>query len=528
MTLVCVSIALQIVLDFPLGLFAIGVLAIVVLPLTLPTTRKWLREDGLSWRLPFPPWQSRSRISPYEPTSQTRAELHRLVWAAWRQVGLVWVAVFAAVLVGAVVWFFRAHLLANANLELVLVLAVAYAWPVLLGGLLFAPEQAGVRRRFFQERGVRASRLWWQRQMLGLIVLATPMAIAWLVTGMEPRDWSASLTAEVRQAYLSYCVVAYAAAQMCSLFISSLLVSLASSAMLAAAVGLWCAFAGRLGLPIWLAAGIPAAGLWTASRLRAPSWLLEWDKPRHWLPSVATLGVAACALVSAFTLFRIYEIPKVSPGFDVEAFTQQAAEQFVPQAAFVIQRSCEQIFSVADGVNSPTTSISEPCKLSNNRRSSGSKYRCRFLPPSRRGSASMKAYWTTSFAPPSRKPTDCSPLKIGIRIPLPVPVAPTASATCSSREPGSSKVRGISKPHGRRTRMHCGYVRSFGGILGTRIGWSPIFKKDSHWRTFSFGQRTLDKKLIVSTERSSGSRRTGENNRRGKQRFRPSMRCFAL
>ncbi len=292
--------------------------------------------------------RGRSRISGYERASSFRVELHRLVWAAWRQVGLVWIAVFAAVFAGAVVWFFRAHLLANANLELVLVLAVAYAWPVLLGGLLFVPEQVGARRRFFQERGVCASRLWWQRQLLGLIVLATPLAIAWLVTGMEPRDWSARLTAEIRQAYLSYCVVAYAAAQMCSLFVSSLLVSLASSALLATAVGLWCAFAGRLGLPIWLAAGIPAAGLWTASRLRAPSWLLEWDKPRHWLPSVATLGVAACALVSAFMLFRIYEIPKVSPGFDVEAFAQRAAEQFVPQAAFTIQRRCEQISSVAD------------------------------------------------------------------------------------------------------------------------------------------------------------------------------------
>ena len=197
-------------------------------------------------------------------------------------------------------------------------------WPLLIGATLFAGDQSGRSYRFFAERSVSQRQLWWQRQVIGLVMCAITLAITLppvreLASHLRTNGEDFPLVA----GYVSYCVLAYSVGQLASLCLRSPLLSLTITGVVALPLLAWCFLATWFRLPWWLAAALPAVGLWTASRLRVGSWMLDRDQPRHWLAPVAALLAAALVTVGSFYLYRVYSIPWVEPIADAAQVVQQ-------------------------------------------------------------------------------------------------------------------------------------------------------------------------------------------------------------
>jgi hypothetical protein len=72
---------------------------------------------------------------------------------------------------------------------------------------------------------------------------------------------------------------------------------------------------------LWSVAPIPLALLF-ATWLRAPDWILERNTWRGWLRVGAALALPLVALLTAVPLYRVYQIPDVSPGFSPDEYAR--------------------------------------------------------------------------------------------------------------------------------------------------------------------------------------------------------------
>ncbi len=123
---------------------------------------------------------------------------------------------------------------------------------------------------------------------------------------------------------VGYLVVAYAAGQLCSILLrSGILAGVFGLAAGALAVG-WARLMVALGVPwFWSVLPVPVV-LLAASRWRASDWLLERGGLRARLKIVAMLGLPAAALCGGVVAYRVYQIPRVDPGFSPEEYARPA------------------------------------------------------------------------------------------------------------------------------------------------------------------------------------------------------------
>ena len=169
------------------------------------------------------------------------------------------------------------------------------------------------------------------------MVLTLPAAI-WLQSHVNQDQVGPAAGVPVASCVLTYCVLAYAWGQMVSLSLRSLLLSLTITFVGIGPLVAWCSFAGWFRLPWWLAAAIPASGLWAASRLRASNWMLDRNRLHHWLAPVAALLTAGVVLLGSFYVYRVYEIPWVEPVVD-EAQVEPPPSPAEQQAAAEIRQT---------------------------------------------------------------------------------------------------------------------------------------------------------------------------------------------
>ncbi len=206
-----------------------------------------------------------------------------------------------------------------------------FVWPPLLGGTLFASEQAPTHRQFLLEHGADGRQIWRLRQTLGLVV--------WIAFCLTALAWSSAVREAIAghwpgvpRGFVTYAVLAFAAGQFASLCIRSQLVSLTFTTLLAVFAVLWSHLATGYAIPAWIAV-LPAVSFWCGGWLRARDWLLDRHSIRHWAGPIALPLLGLSLTYAALYAHRVMEIPREGPGFDVSNFVETATAHYDASAA---------------------------------------------------------------------------------------------------------------------------------------------------------------------------------------------------
>ncbi|HEV3416719.1 MAG TPA: hypothetical protein VG056_07910, partial [Pirellulales bacterium] len=77
--------------------------------------------------------------------------------------------------------------------------------------------------------------------------------------------------------------------------------------------------------------------------LRAPDWVLERNTLRAWLRVGSALGVPAVALLIAVPMYRVYQIPDVSPGFSPEQYARSITSTPEERATAELYRRASEL-----------------------------------------------------------------------------------------------------------------------------------------------------------------------------------------
>ncbi len=309
----------------------------------VPTTRgrdARLSEEQIeaifSQVLPAQPQSKREKVLSdwaFDRTPSTRSMLGRLVWQEFRQSAAISAGLIAMLLPMVLYIYMPSFYLRSPGprfdwifgLFPMLLLPAFFSAP-LLGSSAFLADQTGCRFRFLAERGIPPRLVWSSRHLRGLFVMLLGMLLALLLClpflmGLATKNNDADLM-EVVVCCAGFAVVAYACGQLSSMGIRSGLLAAFFGTVLAAVVCVWAAIMYALCLSwLWSVAPILLAFL-IVTWLHAPNWLVERKSWAARLRLALVVAVPVVAILAAVPLVRLYEIPLVGPGFDVEEFTR--------------------------------------------------------------------------------------------------------------------------------------------------------------------------------------------------------------
>jgi hypothetical protein len=232
------------------------------------------------------------------------------------------------------------------------------AFPGLMGCFVFLVDQEQARYRFFVEHNVPPRYVWLTRQLLWLITLISSTTIImfallgprhlfqiWLLVQTATDPWSYwrqppfTNTGFIDLPHVTRfavgVAVCYAAGQWASMMVRSGVLAAATGLALAGVACSWAVLMVALQVNwLWSVVPIPLLLMW-ATWLRAPDWVRENTSFKARACAAAALIVPAFALAVAVPIYRVHELPIVSPGFDVAAYeatitpeARQTAELF--------------------------------------------------------------------------------------------------------------------------------------------------------------------------------------------------------
>jgi hypothetical protein len=269
-------------------------------------------------------------ISPHRP--DRGAMLGHLFWQHWRQsrgLMVLMLAMHVAVTLAIVNTAFKEHDTYGA-------IAMATI-AVVMGSLVFLPDQERRNYRYFLEHNVPPRYIWLTRQAPWMFVIATStIAICYFWVGRYRLDdllavfrygyqdfWRHSLPQyygprvdlpDLFFATISWVVVAYAAGQWASMHIRSGVMAAFCGLLISAALCGWVLLMRAMQLNwAWTVAPLPIIFLF-ATWLRAPNWIRE---NRSWRArTIAALAVLAptVPLVSSVFSYRVHQIPLIYQG----------------------------------------------------------------------------------------------------------------------------------------------------------------------------------------------------------------------
>ena len=311
------------------------------------------------------PWRLRAErateatgsASNSSPSASTM--LGGLLWQEWRQ-SAVMTAALIIMLLPTILCLLMAWLSWGkpANVEpwsddLLPALVYAGLSVTLLGSSLFLADQMGCRFRFLAEHGIPPRLVWLSRQIRGVVILLLVLLLVLppmvgLIAAHHPSE---NLLFGI-ECVVGFAIVAYACGQFCSMTIRSGIVAATSGTVLTFLLCGWTAIMYFFGLSwLWSVAPLPLAFL-VATWLHAPNWLLERKTWRTWLRPALVVAVSTLAIVVAIPLVRVYEIPLVSPGFDVAELTRPVSAEEKETLA-IYERAIELEQRAADGGKTP-------------------------------------------------------------------------------------------------------------------------------------------------------------------------------
>jgi ABC-type transport system involved in multi-copper enzyme maturation permease subunit len=293
--------------------------------------RRWLVQDTSTVRRLFLRRLVAPTIEPPMVEARTlarprRVVIGRLLWQTWRQSR--WMMVILAG-PGTVIAMFASALalsLSQSSRASDIVAYVVGAAAVLVGALMGAATFLGDNEcrsvRFLAERGVRARHIWLARELGWLAALAIWMLFVSVVAFGHHGGAQAPIlgAAMFLAAAALLTIVGFACGQLASMLIRSGIIAATVAVVLVLVCTAWAILMRLLGISLlWSVFPIPMA-LFIATWLRAPDWLLERNTWRGWLKVGAVLIVPLTALLTAVPVYRIEQIPDVSPGFAPEAY----------------------------------------------------------------------------------------------------------------------------------------------------------------------------------------------------------------
>lgn len=306
--------------------FRLALLALVAV-VDVWLARRWLWERGTSdprraSRLKR--WLSRSGAGRRMVQSRPNVGNRQLLWQGLRQMRWYYLALPAAPILfwmtaGPSEDFFRTG---GASAGLLFFAA-------LLGGVTFLGDQQRRSYLFFGERGISGHRVWCTRQappMIGLIAIYVVFTYAQfyqrVMFGVAAEYYSESqllvLSHTLRQ--LSSLVLVYSAGQFCSMLLRSGLLAAVSGMALALVLLCWALLMNTLGVPHWWSVWLIAIGLLAATLVRAPSWVIDRGGWHGWRTALAVLAAPLFAIALVLPAYRVYSVPNVDPGIDVQAY----------------------------------------------------------------------------------------------------------------------------------------------------------------------------------------------------------------
>lgn len=303
-----------------------AIFAVLLLALLVVLSEKWIRSAE---PLPVvPTWWKRISIRPRvnqerwlarKTAATLSSQLARLTWLQWRQSWRLWLALGApVVLAGVWIWL---QVLPNDDLKSLFVASTGLAC-LGLGVSVFHGEQVRSRFRFFAERGVNPSRVWWGHLLVSLLPLAFVITgYLWILVQTMLSRLQAGVQPQMFEVYvqptLLWTVTFFATAQLMGLLLHNALVASAATLAMLILQGVWFGFV--LGWTLFsvenqLVVGcvglVPIPLSWFfISRWYVGHWILERRSRavRGWLCAGFLLPwlVAACGI----SAFRVWEIP---------------------------------------------------------------------------------------------------------------------------------------------------------------------------------------------------------------------------
>ncbi|MGO9112177.1 MAG: ABC transporter permease [Thermoguttaceae bacterium] len=290
---------------------------------------RWFRER---WFSPAQTAEATGWALDRSPFARTM--LGRLVWQELRQSAAMTAALFTMLLPTVLVlwteWIFGIRPQSGGHwfeYSLAPLTAASFLIPSLLGASVFLADQMGCRFRFLAEHGIPPRLVWLSRQIHGLVLmllgllLVLPPVVGLNATRHAPDDMLSS------QWLLGFVALGYACGQLCSMAFRSGIMAAAVGTILTYLLCLWAGTMYMFGLSwLWTVAPLPLAFI-VITWLHAPDWLVERTTWRARLRPALVVAVPALAILAAIPLVRIYEIPLVKPGFDVQELTRPVSPE---------------------------------------------------------------------------------------------------------------------------------------------------------------------------------------------------------
>jgi len=221
------------------------------------------------------------------------------------------------------------------------------AWSSLVGSFVFLADQERRNYRFLAEHNVPPRYVWMSRQMPWLAILASMLFVIcffWLKTrGSLDEIWRI-VKAALHSGYydfrhnqyypfilelpplhlgLACAAVAYAAGQWISMLVRSGIMAGFIGLVLSAGLCGWTMLMRTMEVSFWWSVMPIPFVLLFATWLRAPDWISEDKRTSVRVRAAAIVLLPAAALAIAVPVYRVHQVPLLSPGFDVAQYETQ-------------------------------------------------------------------------------------------------------------------------------------------------------------------------------------------------------------
>jgi hypothetical protein len=215
-------------------------------------------------------------------------------------------------------------------------------WMALAGAMVFLPDQTRRQYRFFIEHCVPPRLVWLTRLLCWSSVVAVAIAIGLLQSSRLTRP--ESLPTSFVQLALFF-GIPFAVGQWCSMFIRSGIMAGFMSVLFGTIACGWSLFMFGLQIPLWFSVlPIPLALLF-ATWLRVPDWMRENTTRWARLRAAGTSILGPAIVLVAAPIFRVHQIPTVSPGFDTSMFLAELlADQQLGRAGADLYRAANDAY----------------------------------------------------------------------------------------------------------------------------------------------------------------------------------------
>jgi hypothetical protein len=213
----------------------------------------------------------------------------------------------------------------------------------LMGACVFLPDQERRNYRFFFEHNVPARSVWFTRQVCWIAILLVATSVICFVWvwryGNFQSVWEA-LSRALRYGFINYderpgynflylppldvglalAAVSFAAGQFASMLVRSGIMAGFFGLLLCGALCGWVLLMNTMEVSfLWSVWPIPLVLLF-ATWLRAPDWVSENKRWSARARVALAVLIPAAAILIRVPLYRVHEIPVVSPGFDVQQY----------------------------------------------------------------------------------------------------------------------------------------------------------------------------------------------------------------